>query len=112
LEKLPFDFRYEYRCGDVDCKGHHMICTDWEMDQSYRSWRGLYGDGWEAKFRERYETEMIEKNDTHFFVGTLHQFPSRSLSDCSIYHPRRTRSVTITLDRAVLTFGLVSQWLA
>jgi hypothetical protein len=37
LEKLPFDFRYEFRCGDVDCKYHTMMCTDWEMGQSYRA---------------------------------------------------------------------------
>jgi hypothetical protein len=30
----------------------------------------FYGDDWEVKFRE---TEMIEKNDTHF---NLHQFPN------------------------------------
>jgi hypothetical protein len=28
LEKLPFDFRYEFRCGDLDCRGHTMLCTD------------------------------------------------------------------------------------
>jgi len=75
LEKLPLDFRYEFRCGDVDCKTHTMICTDWEMAQSYRRWRREYGDKWEQAFRQRYEAEMIEKNDTHFFVGTLHQYP-------------------------------------
>jgi hypothetical protein len=39
LEKIPFDFRYEFRCGDVDCRGHTMLCTDWEMGQAYRAWR-------------------------------------------------------------------------
>jgi hypothetical protein len=32
--------------------------------------------GWEAPFRQRYEREMIDKNDTHFHVGTLHQYPA------------------------------------
>jgi hypothetical protein len=76
LEKIPFDFRYEFRCGDVDCRGHAMICTNWEMGQAYRSWRSEYGDQWEAKFRQRFEREMIEKKDTHFFVGTVHQHPA------------------------------------
>jgi hypothetical protein len=52
-----------------------MMCTDWEMGQAYRAWRREYGDQWEAKFRERFETEMIEKKETHFFVGTIHQHP-------------------------------------
>ena len=75
LEKVPLEFRYEFRCGDVDCNGHTMMCTDWEMIQAYRAWRREYGDKWEEAFRRRFETEMIGKNDTHFFVGTLHQYP-------------------------------------
>src|SRR5262249_33068876 len=39
LEKIPLEFRYEFRCGDVDCNGHAMLCTDWEMIQAYRAWR-------------------------------------------------------------------------
>jgi len=91
LEKLPLDFRYEYRCGDVSCRGHTMLCTDWEMGQSYRAWRRLYGDGWEAKFRQRYEVEMIDKNDTHFFVGTLHQHPNNWIIVGLFYPPRQAQ---------------------
>jgi hypothetical protein len=36
-----------------------MICTDWEMGQAYRAWQKKYGDGWEAMFRQRFETEMM-----------------------------------------------------
>jgi hypothetical protein len=31
LEKIPFDFSYEFRCGKLFCNGHKMIGTDWEM---------------------------------------------------------------------------------
>lgn len=75
LEKIPFKFQYAFRCEDDDCRGHKIICTDWEMGQSYRSWRDKYGADWESKFRQRYETEMIHKNDTHFFVGTMNGHP-------------------------------------
>lgn len=75
LEKIPYDFRYEFNCSDPYCKGHRMICTDWEMGESYRRWRKDYGDSWEEKFRQRYEEEMIHKYDTHFYVGTVHQHP-------------------------------------
>ena len=75
LEKVPLDFRYEFTCQDPQCTGHRMICTDWEMGQSYRVWTKKYGADWEAAFRHRYEKEMIEKFDTHFYVGTLHQYP-------------------------------------
>jgi hypothetical protein len=88
LEKIPFDFRYEFRCGDVDCRSHTMLCTDWEMGQAYRTWRKEYGDQWEAKFRQRFEAEMIQKNDTHFFVGTVHQHPGSWIIVGLFYPPK------------------------
>lgn len=88
LEKIPFNFRYEFRCGDVDCNGHTMMCTDWEMAEAYRSWRWKYGADWEAAFRQRFETEMIQKNDTHFFVGTVHQHPGSWIIVGLFYPPK------------------------
>ena len=77
LEKIPFKFSYEYLCADASCiKGHKQRCTDWEMLQAYRSWRQRYGEDWEGPFRNRFEREMIEKLDTHFYVGTHSQFPT------------------------------------
>lgn len=88
LEKIPFDFRYEFRCADQDCNGHTMLCTDWEMGEAWRRWRHQYGDGWEPPFRNRFEREMIDKFDTHFFVGTVHQFPSSWIIVGLFYPPR------------------------
>src|SRR2546430_829716 len=87
LEKLPFDFRYEFRCGDVDCRGHTMMCTDWEMGESYRRWRKRYGDKWEKSFRQKYETQMINDFETHFFVGTVHQYPNNWIIVGLFYPP-------------------------
>jgi hypothetical protein len=78
LEKIPFKFRYRFKCADSACPkdGHTLLCTDWEMGESYRKWRRDYGEnGWEAAFKKRYEKEMIGRFDTHFYVGTLHQYP-------------------------------------
>jgi hypothetical protein len=36
LQKIPFAFRYEFKCEDDSCTGHKIICTDWEMGESYR----------------------------------------------------------------------------
>jgi hypothetical protein len=88
LEKIPFDFRYQFRCGGRDCRGHDMMCTDWEMGQAYRKWRAEYGDQWEGKFREKFETQMIEKNDTHFFVGTVHKNPASWIIVGLFYPPK------------------------
>jgi hypothetical protein len=65
-----------------------MICTDWEMGESWRKWSRDYGDDWEAKFRQRYETEMIERNDTHLYVGTAHQHPYTWIIVGLVYPPK------------------------
>lgn len=76
LEKIPYNFQYEFACDDAECPGRHkIICTDWEMAESFRKWKSQYGAKWESKFRQRYETEMIESKDTHFFMGTMHGHP-------------------------------------
>jgi hypothetical protein len=38
LEKIPLEFRYEFVCNESTCRGHKMMCTDWEMGESYRAW--------------------------------------------------------------------------
>jgi hypothetical protein len=89
LEKLPYDFSYEFRCGDVDCRGHTMKCTDWELGQSYRRWRKDYGEEWESALRKTWERDMIERYDTHFFVGTIHNHPNRWIIVGLFYPPKQ-----------------------
>jgi hypothetical protein len=53
-----------------------------------RRWRQEYPNNWEEKFRLRFEREMIEKYDTHFFVGTVHQHPKNWIVVGLFYPPR------------------------
>ena len=87
LEKIPFRFKYEFRCDHEACTGHSLSCTDWEMCESYRSWTRLYGNTWESKFRQKYEYEMIALNDTHFYVGTLRGHPAAWII-VGLFYPR------------------------
>jgi hypothetical protein len=96
LEKIPYSFRYHFRCDHEDCKGHKLTCTDWEMGESYRKWKRLYKGGWEQKFRQRYEQEMIEKYDTHFYVGTVHGHPHTWII-CGLFYPPYTPPEAPTL---------------
>ena len=80
--------------GTLIAKVTRMICTDWEMAQAYRTWRREYGYKWEEKFRQRFEAEMILKNDTHFFVGTLHQYPKSWIIVGLFYPPKRQRNLS------------------
>jgi len=88
LEKVPYHFQYEFECDEAACKGHTIICTDWEMGQSWRKWSKENGDQWEAAFREKYEKQMIEKFDTHFYVGTMHGHPKTWIIVGLFYPPR------------------------
>lgn len=88
LEKIPFEFSYTFRCDDPNCHTHKLSCTDWEMGQSYRIWRNRYGDKWEDKFRETYETKMIFDRDTHFYVGTLRGHPDAWIIIGLFYPPK------------------------
>ena len=88
LVKIPFSFRYRFTCDEANCSGHDMSCIDWELGQSYRRWRREYGEAeWEEKFRMRYEHDMMEKNATHFFVGTLRSHPA-SWIIVGLFYPR------------------------
>jgi len=87
LVKIPFKFIYEFTCDEPGCNTHRLSCTDWEMGQSYLSWLRRYGDGWVDAFRNRYEKEMIEQNDTHFYVGTVNNHPSEWII-VGLWYPR------------------------
>jgi hypothetical protein len=88
LEKVPFKFRYVFKCDHDGCSGHRMICTDWEMGESWRRWKDTYGEGWRERFSLRYEKEMIDKFDTHFYVGTVHGNPKSWIIVGLFYPPR------------------------
>ena len=88
LEKLPYNFFYEFKCDRPDCPSHLLSCIDWEMGASYWSWRNKYGANWERKFRDKYEIEMILGKDTHFFVGTIHSHPNAWVIIGLFYPPK------------------------
>lgn len=88
LEKLPFNFSYEFKCDEPDCHTHTLSCTDWEMGAAYRAWRYEYGTKWEQKFRDRFETDMALVNDTHFFIGTVRTHPDAWIIVGLFYPPK------------------------
>ena len=94
LEKIPHDFFYHFHCDESDCRGHTLHCTDWEIGQSWRAWTRKYGDDWEAKFRQKFETEMIERTDTHFFVGTVQRHPNRWII-IGLFYPPKERALPL-----------------
>jgi hypothetical protein len=63
------------------------------MGELFRKWRAEYGDGWVAKFRQRYKTEMIHEKETHFFMGTIHGHPSTWII-VGLFYPPVVRNPT------------------
>lgn len=89
LQKIPYDFFYEFRCDNPDCPTHRLMCTDWEMGESFLKWTKKYNDNWEEKYRARYETDIIQNKDTCFYVGTVHGHPHRWIIIGLFYPPKR-----------------------
>ena len=94
LEKIPYNFSYSFQCDEASCRGHDLLCTDWELAEAYRRWRS-YGPKWETQLRKKFETEMIEKFDTHFYVGTVHRYPGTWII-VGLFYPPRTRKTADT----------------
>lgn len=74
VRKLPYKFRYKFRCADDRCTGHTMMNEDWELGRL--CWRHIdRGDSEDeaiAGVRQRFLTEMCAStNETYFFVGTV-----------------------------------------
>jgi hypothetical protein len=90
LEKIPYRFRYRYRCSDRRCNGHHQSIIDWELSQSYRLWRQEYGAGEVLdRLRQRWFEQMCgDAKDTAFFVGNQHQHPDGFLVLGVFWPPR------------------------
>jgi hypothetical protein len=88
LQKIPFNFIYEFECDHPNCNGHRLSCTDWEMSESYRKWSLKYGTGWEDAFRQKYEKELISECDLSFFVGTIAAHPAEWIIVGLFYPPK------------------------
>lgn len=70
LQKLPVQMRYIFDCQD-DENRHDLIFEDWEIGQSWRSWKKLYPDPavHEAALQHKYVEEPQQKDNLFFFVG-------------------------------------------
>ena len=88
LEKIPYRFSYKFTCDEARCKGHKLLCVDWEVGQAYRRWKREYGAKWEWAMNNRFETDMILRFNTYFFVGTIHGHPGAWIIIGLFYPPQ------------------------
>lgn len=92
LEKIPWRFKYRYRCGGR-CNGHEQTIIDWEIAQAWRSWRRELGSqGAADAVRDKWLNELAgSTKDTVFFVGNQHQHPESFLV-LGVYWPPKAPS--------------------
>jgi hypothetical protein len=74
--ELPW-IGYHYYCYDNNCRGHKMMCLDWEIQELYRKYYIKTDDEKEAfeKTKEKALDDMLER-DLYFCVGTTWRFPT------------------------------------
>jgi len=92
LEILPHIFKYRFSCDHEGSCEHNMTCEDWELFQSYRNWRWKYKTPellWE-KIYQKYYTDMVEKKDLHFFMGTHSLYPVWMI--IGLYYPPKPKN--------------------
>ena len=80
LRKVPFDFHYRFKCDDSRCNGHRISIHDWEAGVLY--WKlvddGAAPDEAAAKVKSKFLNDLCgEDKSTHFFVGTMLEYPNR-----------------------------------
>lgn len=92
VEPIPYIFKYSFNCYNrLDCCGHTLPIIDWEIGQSYRSWRWKYRneDILLEKIKERWLDSMFsKKNDTYFFVGNWQRFRDNFMILGVFYPPK------------------------
>ncbi len=87
IDAIPHIFAYKFRCaGCNDSKTHDIMCEDWELFESYRSWWKTYPNVkflWE-KLHEKFFDFMI-RHDLHFYMGMYSQMPTWLI--IGLYYP-------------------------
>jgi hypothetical protein len=94
LEKIPYIFRYHYRCEDPSCPGHKQSIHDWELMELYRKLRNQHATENETLegLREKFVGELCRADkDTHFFVGNVAKHPSSFIVLGTFWPPKVQR---------------------
>jgi len=97
LEKVPWRFRYVYRCDDPDCGSlHKQTVRDWEIFQLYRRIRDEHNEQEAVRAVQSKLDELFsERYDTYFIVGSVGKKPSFIIG--GLFYPTRARGGLLSL---------------
>jgi len=95
IDAIPHIFAYKFRCAGCDKKKiHDIMCEDWELFESYRSWWKTYPNVktlWE-KLHEKFFDFMI-RHDLHFYMGMYSQQPTWLI--IGLYYPPKETLIPV-----------------
>jgi hypothetical protein len=98
LERMPFAFKYRYRCADAACIRHEQSIIDWEIAQAYRKWHRDLGsdEATIAAIRRKWLDELCAPDrDTVFFAGNMFQHPAQFLILGVFWPPRDSQRMLL-----------------
>lgn len=93
IEKIPFDFYYSFKCNNCcDCPRYKLPIIDWELGQTYRSWRYKYKK--QEVLLEQIKHKWFDKlcgpdRDVYFYVGNM-RYPPRQFMILGVFYPPKT----------------------
>ncbi len=90
LQRLPFEFRYRFRCDEPRCESHHIMILDWEVGTLFLKMREGYNEQVALeKVRDKFLGELCAPNrDTYFYAGTAH-YPREPWILLGLFYPPR-----------------------
>lgn len=94
IEQIPYKFYYHFKCANnYNCPSHKLLIIDWELGQSYRSWRSRYKSEelLMQKIREKWLGLMCSNDrDTCFFVGNQRRFRDEFMV-LGVFYPKKAK---------------------
>jgi hypothetical protein len=100
LPRVPYLFRYRFRCADPRCRGHECMIEDWELGVLYFRLCRQTGSAEEAKagVRRKFLDQMCAADrDTWLFVGTLRPPLHTTWVVIGVFWPPRLHQLTLPL---------------
>lgn len=98
LEKIPFKFKFHYRCADEKCNGHKQTIIDWETAQLFRKLKNKYSSKQlVAMMKQKYLNQICGSDkDVYFIVGNQLEGPLSFLI-LGIVYPKKEENPQETL---------------
>ncbi len=94
VDNIPFIFRYSFKCNANNCKGHKIMCEDWELLEAWRKFRIIYGcQQAKQKSREKF-FDYMQNRDLYFYMGMYSRYPTWLI--IGLYYPPKNQMKSLT----------------